>query len=63
MLKGLEDYLLVLLIVYRCHITQDFLACLYRVDKATKQLDIVLGVVRELQATQIQRKNWWPFGN
>lgn len=32
---GLEDHLLVLLILYRCHITQDFLACLYRVDKAT----------------------------
>lgn len=28
-----------------------------------KQLDIVLSVVRELQAAQIQRKNWWPFGN
>jgi hypothetical protein len=26
---GLEDHLLVLLILYRCHITQDFLACLY----------------------------------
>jgi hypothetical protein len=32
---GLEDHLLVLLILYRCHITQDFLACLYGVDKAT----------------------------
>lgn len=31
---GLEDHLLVLLILYRCHITQDFLACLYGVDKA-----------------------------
>jgi hypothetical protein len=27
---GLEDHLLVLLILYRCHITQDFLACLYQ---------------------------------
>lgn len=32
---GLEDHLLVLLILYRCHITQDFLALLYGVDKAT----------------------------
>ena len=32
---GLEDHLLVMLILYRCHITQDFLALLYDVDKAT----------------------------
>ena len=32
---GLEDHLLVLLILYRCHITQAFLGCLYQVDKAT----------------------------
>ncbi len=32
---GLEDHLLVLLILYRCHITQDFLGLLYGVDKAT----------------------------
>ena len=32
---GLEDHLLVMLILYRCHITQDFLALLYGVDKAT----------------------------
>lgn len=32
---GLEDHLLVLLILYRCHITQDFLSLLYGVDKAT----------------------------
>ena len=31
----LEDHLLVMLILYRCHITQDFLALLYGVDKAT----------------------------
>lgn len=31
---GLEDHLLVLLILYRCAITQDFLGCLYRVDKS-----------------------------
>ena len=28
---GLDDHLLVLLIVYRCHITQEFLGCLYGV--------------------------------
>lgn len=32
---GLEDHLLVLLIVYRCAITQDFMACLYQTDKST----------------------------
>ena len=32
---GIEDHLLVLLIIYRCHITQDFLACIFGVDKAT----------------------------
>lgn len=32
---GLEDHLLVMLILYRCHITQDFVALLYGVDKAT----------------------------
>lgn len=31
---GLEDHLLVLLILYRCAVTQDFLACLYQVDKS-----------------------------
>jgi len=31
----LEDHLLVMLVLYRCHITQDFLALLYDVDKAT----------------------------
>ena len=32
---GLSDHLVVMLILYRCHITQDFLALLYHVDKAT----------------------------
>ena len=31
----LEDHLLVLLILCRCAITQDFMACLYRTDKST----------------------------
>jgi hypothetical protein len=31
---GLEDHLLVLLILYRCAVTQDFAACLYQVDKS-----------------------------
>lgn len=33
-MSGLEDHLLVMLILYRCHITQDFLDPLYGVDKA-----------------------------
>ena len=32
---GLEDHLLVMLILYRCHISQEFLATLYNVDKST----------------------------
>lgn len=57
---GLEDHLLVLLMVYRCHITQDFLACLYRVDKATicrslkrieKLARRVLGVKKQVKVT------------
>jgi len=32
---GLEDHLMVLLILYRCAITQDFMACLYQTDKST----------------------------
>ena len=32
---GLEDHLLVLLIACRCHTAQDFLACLYGVNKST----------------------------
>jgi IS5 family transposase len=31
---GLEDHLLVLLILYRCAITQDFVACLYGTDQS-----------------------------
>ena len=31
---GLEEHLLVLLILYRCAVTQDFLSCLYQVDQA-----------------------------
>jgi hypothetical protein len=58
---GLEDHLLILLIVYRCHITQDFLACLYRVDKATicrslRRIETlarrVLGVSRQVKVTE-----------
>lgn len=54
---GLEDHLLVLLILYRCHITQDFLACLYGVDRATicrtlkrteRIMQRVLGVKRRI---------------
>lgn len=32
---GLADHLLVMLILYHCHVTQDFLGCLYGVDKAS----------------------------
>jgi hypothetical protein len=57
----LEDHLLVLLILYRCHITQDFLALLYGVDKATICRSLrrieplayrILGVKRAIKVTQ-----------
>lgn len=58
---GLEDHLLVMLILYRCHITQDFLALLYGVDKATICRSLarierlsgrVLGVKRRIAVSQ-----------
>lgn len=32
---GLEEHLLLLLLTYRCHLTQELLACLFGVDKST----------------------------
>lgn len=58
---GLEDHLLVLLILYRCHMTQDFLGCLYGVDKATicrslkrieKPVRRILGVKKRIRVTE-----------
>ncbi len=60
---GLEDHLLVMLILYRCHITQDFLALLYGVDKATvcralrrteNLAQRVLGVKRQIRVTSAE---------
>jgi transposase len=57
---GLEDHLLVMLIIYRCAVTQDFMACLYRVDKAAicralqriePIANRVLGVKRSIRVT------------
>ncbi|MCP5006720.1 MAG: transposase [Planctomycetes bacterium] len=57
----LEDHLLVMLILYRCHITQDFLALLYGVDKATicrsmarieKMSGRTLGVKRSIRVSE-----------
>lgn len=57
----LEDHLLVMLILYRCHITQDFLALLYGVDKATVCRSLrrieplakrVLGVKRKIRVNE-----------
>lgn len=58
---GLKEYLLMLLIVYRYHVTQDFMAFLCGVDKATicrslsrieKPARRVLGVRRSISVTQ-----------
>lgn len=58
---GLEDHLLVMLVLYRCHITQDFLALLYDVDKATicrtlrrieKLAHLVLAVKRRIAVSE-----------
>ena len=55
---GLEDHLLVLLLLYRCAITQDFVACLYRTDQSVvsramrrieKLASRVLGVKRAIR--------------
>jgi DDE superfamily endonuclease/Helix-turn-helix of DDE superfamily endonuclease len=57
---GLEDHLLVLLILYRCAVSQDFLACLYQVDKsaicrALRRIEplarCVLGVKRTIRVS------------
>lgn len=57
---GLEDHLLVLLILYRCAITQDFMACLYQTDKSTISRSLqrieplaarVLGVKRTIRVS------------
>lgn len=58
---GLEDHLLVLLILYRCAITQDFMGCLYGVDKGTVSRSLrriedlavrVLGVERAIRISR-----------
>lgn len=57
---GLEEHLLVLLILYRCCVTQDFLACLYQTDQAAisrslrriEQLAVrILGVTRQIKVS------------
>lgn len=59
----LEDHLLVMLILYRCHITQDFAGLLYGVDKATicralgriePLVKHVLGVKRAIRVTSAE---------
>lgn len=57
---GLEDHLLVLLILYRCCVTQDFLACLYQTDQAAISRSLrrveqlaakILGVTRQIKVS------------
>ena len=58
---GLEEHLLLLLIIYRCHLTQDFMSLLFGVDKSTisrslkrieKPARRVLGVTKSIKVTQ-----------
>lgn len=58
---GLEEHLLVLLILYRCCVTQDFLACLYQTDQSAISRALhrieplaarILGVKRSLRVTR-----------
>jgi len=58
---GLEEHLLVLLILYRCCVTQDFLACLYQTDQAAISRSLrrierlavkVLGVTRRIKVSR-----------
>ena len=57
----LEEHLLVLLILYRCAITQDFMACLYQTDKSTvsrslRRIEVltarVLGIKRTVRVSR-----------
>jgi transposase len=58
---GLEEHLLVLLILYRCGVTQDFLACLYQTDQAAISRSLrrierlaakVLGITRRIKVSR-----------
>ena len=58
---GLEAHLLVLLIVYRCAVTQEFMGCLHGVDKATVSRSLrriealvarVLGIKRAIRVSR-----------
>ena len=58
---GLEEHLLVLLVLYRCCVTQDFLACLYQTDQAAISRSLrrierlavkVLGVTRQIKVSR-----------
>lgn len=58
---GLADHLLVLLLLYRCGMTQDFLACLYQTDQAAISRSLrrierlavgVLGVTRQIKVSR-----------
>lgn len=58
---GLEEHLLVLLILYRCCVTQDFLGCLYQTDQAAISRSLgrierlavkVLGVTRRIKVSR-----------
>jgi transposase len=58
---GLEEHLLVLLILYRCGVTQDFLACLYQTDQAAISRSLqrierlavkALGVKRQIRVSR-----------
>jgi transposase len=57
----LEEHLLVLLILYRCCVTQDFLACLYQTDQAAISRSLrrieklaakILGVTRRIKVSR-----------
>lgn len=57
---GLEEHLLLLLLAYRCHLTQELLACLFSVDKSTicrslkrieKPSRHILGVKQSIKVT------------
>ncbi len=51
---GVEDHLLVLLILYRCAITQDFMACLYQTNlrRIEAVAARVLGVTRVVHVSR-----------
>jgi len=56
---NLGDHLLVMLILYRCVVTQDFLGCLYQVDGEAEVL-IIDATEQPIQRPRRKQRCWYP---